>query len=81
MISFNPQIEPGDVFVKEWGKREIVLVVLPKSPDQAKTPYLRIGGGRDSIWSTRRDSFGGRRNPYRYVGTVPEWFLKELMSA
>lgn len=67
------KIQPGDVFVKQWGKREIVLIMLPHSPNVAKQRYQRVGGGQESTWSTSRSAMEERKygGGYAYKGTMP----------
>jgi len=93
MINFDPKIQPGDTFVRQWGSREIILVMLPRGAAHAgtaraylgaKQPYLRVGGGTDSGWWVRRSDVKGRgkdrKQSYRFVGAVPAWFIEELRS-
>lgn len=73
------RVQAGDVFVKQWGQREIVLVMLPRTPSSAKQPYLRLPAGttEGGYWS-RREQLDRRK--YRYVGTVPLMFLPDLIG-
>lgn len=66
-------ILPGDVFAKQWGKRQIVLIFLPPRPNSAKTPYIRVGGREESTWVTTRDGMETQntRLGYEYIGRMP----------
>lgn len=79
----NP-ILPGDMFVKQWGKREIIWVALHRRSWKGKQPWLLLHtGGIISSWHDSRHDIMVRRGAsrsagFRYVGTIPEWFLAEL---
>ena len=76
-------IQPGDVFVKRWGERELIHVMLPRGPHSRKQTYMRLpSGGIDSTWCRQRHSYGNTSTErrWRYVGTVPDWFLTELLQ-
>lgn len=79
------KIQPGDVFVRIWGKKELVYLMLPIGSNTAKQPYLRLHtGGVDSTWCHTRTAYAAgnwrRVITHHYKGTVPEWFLKQLME-
>lgn len=73
-------IQAGDVFVREYGKREIVHVILPSSPFSSKRRYMVLNGTSiDSTWSTYRSSYHTfRKSTYTHVGTIPADYLNYL---
>lgn len=86
-MSENPhQIQPGDIFVKRLNTGdEFVLLMLPPRPNSAKQWYRRLhrpGMSIDSAWWRSRRGIGNPHStvPWRYVGTVPAWFIEELMK-
>jgi hypothetical protein len=86
MMTWNEHfdnIQPGDVFVKDWGQRQLVHVMLPRTPKSAKQPYMILSsGGRDSTWCTRRSSYGNTTTDrrWRYVGQIPAEWLSMLIG-
>lgn len=85
-MNWNDQfdvIQPGDVFVKRWGKRELVHVMLTPSPRSSKQPYMILSsGGTDSTNCRRRSRYGNTMSKVRwhYIGTIPPFYLTELMG-
>lgn len=75
-------ILPGDVFLRRDASsgREHVHVILPKRGRQAKIQYMRLGGGCDSTYNTRRSEYGGRPKRWHYLGRIPTPYLHELME-
>lgn len=72
-------IQPGDVFVRQYGDKELVHVILPESEWSAKIPYLRLHGiSIDSTWNRTREGYGGHKKKWHYVGTVPAYWLDYL---
>jgi hypothetical protein len=79
----HDHIQSGDVFVKRWGQRNLVHVMLARSPRSAKQPYMILpSGGTDSTWCTLRNRYGNTSTDRRwhYVGTMPERYLTELTA-
>lgn len=76
------EIQSGDVFVKRRGAQEQAIMMLPRPDGTAfKQPYVRLHTGTmGSAYWTQRHHVGTIRSPYRYVGTVPRWFLDELLN-
>ncbi len=83
-MTWNDQfdkIQPGDVFVKRWGVRDLVHVMLPMNSRSAKQPYMNLASGTtDSTYNHKRSSYGSRsgKNRWRHVGTIPADRLVEL---
>lgn len=77
-------IQPGDVFVKPWGRRQIVHVFLPPRRNSNKQYYMRLHSGNiDSTWVENRSGMTDEyaySGGYCFVGTVPQWFLQQLME-
>jgi hypothetical protein len=70
-------LQVGDVIVKQWGQERVYIVV--KTPGNSRKLWLlRLHTGTllDTWWKDRQHL--PRR--YRYVGTVPAWFIEELRS-
>jgi hypothetical protein len=76
------EIQPGDVFVKQWGKTEMVIVMLPRTSSSAKQHFMRLHRGTtESTWATQRANLvlpWRKRRGWRYVGTIPEQHLNYL---
>lgn len=86
-MNWNDQfeaIQAGDVFVKQWGKKSLVHVMLPNNTSRwGKQKYMRLdGGGIDSTYNNRRSSYGNTSTDRRwhYVGTIPTHYLTELIE-
>jgi hypothetical protein len=83
-MNWNDQfdkIQPGDVFVKPWGKTDLVHVMLPPSPRSGKQPYMTLpSGGIDSTWNKSRSRYGNTTTKvrWRHVGTIPTHYLNKL---
>jgi hypothetical protein len=78
-------IQPGDVFVKTRGGRNLILLMLPRTERSGKQPYVRLSTQNhniDSAYWTDRDRVGnfssGQR--YRYVGTVPPAYIDIIVN-
>lgn len=93
-MGVDTPIEAGDIFVKRWGQREIILVMLPrKGPifgDRNrlygnKQPFVKLhlpAGRTESTWNKTREAFCRRyrtSDKYHYMGTVPEGWIPTLM--
>jgi hypothetical protein len=78
-------IQPGDVFVKTRGGRELILLMLPRTERSGKQPYSRLSTQKhdiDSAYWTDRERIGnftgGQR--YKYVGTVPPEYIDIIVN-
>src|SRR3954467_14767591 len=81
----HDRIQVGDLFVKKWGKREIIWLALPRSPRSSKQPWLLMHTGNiESSYHLCRyelapkHSRPTRRGLFRFIGTIPAWYLEEL---
>jgi len=78
-------IQPGDIFVRQYGDTELIHLYLWRYTGSAKQPYIRLTGkGGDSTWNTTREEVERRPHrqghTWRYVGTVPLDAIEELME-
>jgi hypothetical protein len=79
-------VTPGDVFVKTWGHRELIYMILAVPPANSgrKIPYIRVHTGsvetcyRRTHRSWTCDSYKGKRD-HRYVGNVPEGWMVDVV--
>jgi hypothetical protein len=52
---WHDAIQPGDVFVKRWGERDLVHIMLPRGR-HGKQPYMILdSGNQDATWNNRRN--------------------------
>jgi hypothetical protein len=79
-------IQPGDVFVKVRGGRELILLMLPRTQRSGKQPYVRLSTKDHNVdaayWTDRNrvgNFSGGQR--YEYMGTVPQEYIDILVNA
>jgi hypothetical protein len=85
-MNWNDQfdkIQPGDLFVKDWGTKQLAHVMLPKGPRSAKQPYMLLGSGNyESTWSDSRSRYGNTTTDrrWRFVGTIPAEHLTVLFD-
>lgn len=72
----NSRLVAGDVIVKPYGEREIVLLVLPQRSLSAKLNLLRLHVDPPTLF----DTYWTNSLPkgYRRVGNVPAWFIEEM---
>lgn len=79
---WHDAIQPGDVFVKRWGDRDLVHIMLPRGR-HGKQPYMILdSGNQDATWNDRRSTYGNTtvNRRWRYVGTIPPIYLGQLVS-
>jgi hypothetical protein len=77
------KIQTGDVFVKRWGQRDLVHVMLAPTSRGAKQPYMILdSGGTDSTWNKVRSRYGNTTTDrrWRFVGTIPGHYLSMLLD-
>ena len=85
MTWYDPsdKVQPGDVFVKRWGSKQLVHVMLPPTPSSAKQPYMVLDSGNtESTHNKHRSTYGNTTTKVRwhYVGTIPEPYLSHLVE-
>lgn len=75
----NDKVQPGDVFVVQRGETEHIQVVLPDTEWTAKVPFIRLNGSSgDSTYTRLRSRWGSHQRRWRFVGTVPAYYLDYL---
>src|SRR5690349_13498718 len=53
-------IQPGDIFIKMWGSRLIVHMMLPRVLTSAKQPYINLTTGTaEATWCMYRSTYHG----------------------
>jgi len=84
-VDHSEWIQAGDVFVKRYstGNETVHVFLARQAPPAAhrfgKRHYMVLSsGGLQSTWNAQRWHL--TRRGYRFVGTLPGWFLKELTN-
>jgi hypothetical protein len=79
-------IQPGDIFVRPYGGREIIHLYLERGLGSGKQPYIVLTGvTSDSTWNMTREAverrpYASRKGLWRFVGTVPQGYIMELIE-